>query len=84
MMRRPVFSIPSTIETMLMMIEPMIAPMTVFSVKSGGKPPIVKSIFTRSAMNATRMSSAALRTNAKRPIVRSVIGNDRSLRMGFR
>ena len=46
-MRRPRSSMPSTIDTMLITIEPSSAPTNESAVKLGGKPPIVKSMSTQ-------------------------------------
>jgi hypothetical protein len=52
-------------------------------VKFGGKPPIVKLMSTASARTATSSRSSAFSTSANRPREISVIGKDRTLRIGF-
>ena len=78
------WSIPSNVETMLMMIEPRSAPMKASAVKSGGNPPIEKPRLSWLETNATRRSSRAFRTSEKSPSEMSVIGKERAFRIGFR
>jgi hypothetical protein len=70
-------------DTTLITIDPSSAPTNASAVNFGGKPPIVKFTPTLSDRNATSSSSSALSTSENRPTVRSVIGNDSALRIGF-